>query len=195
MAGAGIMAGKARRGREQNLVAAKTGGGAERVGATSDRHRRVFRPPGACGQGGDVRLEAVIEIEPGRVHPPGGGMLAQAGEAILRHHASHRDSLGRELLETLGIGAGGRDDGAAPAGEHAQPDIVMFGALQLLGPALSHLHAKRGAADQHRVGRIGAAAPGQGEQLFEQGDAHAASRSAISASSGICWAGPIAARV
>jgi len=54
------------------------------------------------------------------------------------------------------------------ADEHAQADIVAFGAFQLLYLAVANFDALRHAAHRNRVRRIGAGAPGRIDETLGQ---------------------------
>ena len=60
----------------------------------------------------------------------------------------------------------GRDHRLLPADQHAQAQIVAFGALRFLDRAVAHLDRQRHAAHGDRVGRIGAGALGGGDEPF-----------------------------
>ena len=76
--------------------------------------------------------------------------------------ASSRDAVAADIV--------GRDHRLALADQHAQADIVAFGALGFLDAAVAHLDALRDAAHRDRVGGIGAGALGGLDQPLGQRD-------------------------
>ena len=62
----------------------------------------------------------------------------------------------------------GRDHGLALPDQHAQSDIVAFGSLGFLDPAIAHLDALRNAAHRNRIGGVRAGALGGLDQPLRQ---------------------------
>ncbi len=77
---------------------------------------------------------------------------------VFRRRARHRHRALGQRLAAVARGVVGRDHGLALAHQHAQAEIVAFGALAFLHRAVAHLDRQRHAAHRHRVGGIGAAA-------------------------------------
>ena len=62
----------------------------------------------------------------------------------------------------------GGDHGLALPDQHAQADIVAFGALGFLDAAVAHLDALRDAAHRNRIGSVGAGAFGGLDQALRE---------------------------
>ena len=80
----------------------------------------------------------------------------------------HRDRAFGELRDAVAGDVVGRDHGLALSDQHAQADIVAFGALGFLDAAVAHLDALRNAAHRDRVGGIRAGASGGLDQPLRQ---------------------------
>ncbi len=123
---------------------------------------RFLRAALQLGGGGNPGVE---QIELGKI----ARQLARIGEAdelVLRRHARHRHRALGETCDAVATDVVGGDHGLALADQHAQADIVAFGALGFLDAAVAHLDALRDAAHRHRVRRIGAGALGGLDQAL-----------------------------
>ena len=80
----------------------------------------------------------------------------------------HRHRALGEFRNAVAADVVGRDHGLALPDQHAQSDIVAFGALGFLDAAVAHFDALRDAAHRDRVGRISAGAFGGLDQALRQ---------------------------
>ena len=87
---------------------------------------------------------------------------------VVGRDAGHRDRPLGEFCNPVAGNVVGRDHGLALPDQYAQPDIVAFGALGFLDPAITHFDALRDAADRDRVGGVRARAPGGLNQPLRQ---------------------------
>ena len=74
----------------------------------------------------------------------------------------------RQFRDTVAADVVGRDYRLALAYQHAQPDIVAFGALGFLDASVAHLDPLRNAAHRHRIGSVRARAPRRLDQPLGQ---------------------------
>ncbi len=167
MAAIAIGAGEAVRGGEGDDCAAPARLGAFGIGDARHRQRRRLGRLGALDQGLGLGLVGIAGVEIGKRAGDLAG-IGDAAEGILRHDARHGDRPLDELAEGGGRAVVRRDDGLALAEEHAQAEIVTLGALELLGLAEALGMGDRGALDEHRVGGVGAGAPGTRDDFGEQ---------------------------
>ena len=102
----------------------------------------------------DLRIE---QIEIGEIARQQRG-IGKTDIFIVGRDARHRDRALGKLRDAVAGDVIGRDHGLALPDEHAQADIVAFGALGFLDLAVAHLDALRDAAHRDRVGSIRARA-------------------------------------
>ena len=97
--------------------------------------------------------------------------IGEAGELVLRRGARHGDGALGQRIEAVGLDVIGRDRRLLVADEHAQADIVAFGALRFLHRAVAHIDRQRDRAHGDGIGRVGAgAARGGDEAVGEIGE-------------------------
>ena len=96
--------------------------------------------------------------------------IGEADIFVVGRDARHRDRALGELGHGIAADVVGRDHRLALADQHAQADIVAFGAFGFLDAAVAHLDALRDAAHRDRIGGIRAGAFGGLDQpLRERG--------------------------
>ena len=93
--------------------------------------------------------------------------IREPGIGIVGRDARHRHGTPGEF-GGIGLDVVGGDHCLPRADEHAQADVVAFGAFGFFDRALAHLHGKRDRAHRDRVGGIGACGAGRGHQSFGQ---------------------------
>ncbi len=122
---------------------------------------------GPQGQSLRIGLDAIVEIQRRQA---GRDLLGQgqAGVTVLRHRPGDAQGMLDQPIEAGGIELAGGDDRLALTHEHAQAQIVAFGALDLLELAQALGHGQRPALDQQRVGGIGAGRLGAAQEVVEQ---------------------------
>ena len=91
--------------------------------------------------------------------------IGKAGELVLGRDLRHRDRALGERRDVAGDVVG-RDHRRAAADEHAQADVVAFGALRFLDRAFAHADRQRHRTHRDRIGGIGAGAARGGHQTF-----------------------------
>ena len=99
------------------------------------------------------------------------GGVGETGEFVLRRGARHGHRARSERCQVAGEIVAG-DHRLALSHQHAQAEIVAFGAFGFLHRPVAHLDGQRQRAHRHRVGGVGAAAKGGFHQPFgalEQG--------------------------
>ena len=104
-----------------------------------------------------VGIIAIEQIEIGELVRQQRG-IGEADIFVVGRHAGHRDRALGELGDAVAGDVIGRDHGLALPDQHAQADIVAFGALGFLDPAVAHLDALRDATHRNRIGGVRARA-------------------------------------
>ena len=94
--------------------------------------------------------------------------IGKADIFVVGRDARHRDRALGQFRNAIASDVVGRDHGLALPDQHAQADIVAFGALGFLDAAVAHFDALGDAAHRDRVGRIGAGAFGGLDQPLRQ---------------------------
>ena len=105
---------------------------------------------------GDRRQIVIDQIEIGEI----ARQLRRIGEPgifVFRRHARHRYRALGQRRAAVARHIVGRHHRLAFADQHAQAEIVAFGALALFHRAVAHLDRQRHPAHRHGVGGIGAA--------------------------------------
>ena len=87
---------------------------------------------------------------------------------VVGRDAGHRDRPLGEFCDAVAGNIVGRDHRLALPDQYAQSDIVAFGALGFLDPAITHFDALRDAAYRDRVGGVRARALGGLDQSLRQ---------------------------
>ena len=132
-----------------------------------DRERRGFRLDGAAFELGGRGHRAIEQIEIGEL----ARQQRRIGEAdifVVGRDPRHRHRALGELRDAVAADVVGRDHRLALSDQHAQADIVAFGALGFLDAAVAHFDALRDAAHRDRIGGIGAGAFGGLDQALRQ---------------------------
>ncbi len=155
---------KAVAGHQHHPADAGRCGRAFRFADTLDRQTRRLGAQRAILEHGDRRQLGIEQIELG-LRPRQQGRIGKAGELVLGRDLRHRH---RALGERRDVARDvvGRDHRGAAADEHAQPDVVAFGALRLLDGAFAHADVQRHRAHRHRIGGIGAGAARGGHETL-----------------------------
>ena len=108
---------------------------------------------------GDARQVRIDQVEIGKIMRQQ-ARVGEAGIFVLRRRARHgHRALGQRCGAVGGQIVGG-DHRLAVADQHAQAEIVAFGAFAFLHRAVAHLDRQRHRAHRHRVGGIGAGGAG-----------------------------------
>ena len=165
--GAQIGAVETGRGHQHHAADAGRGGSAAGFGHALDRKRGCFGLAGAAfelGRRGDVGIE---QIEIGKFARQQ-RRIGKADILVVGRNPRHRHRALGELCDAVAADVVGRDHGLALAEQHAQADIVAFGALGFLDAAVAHLDALRDVAYRDRIGRIGAGAFGRLDKALRQ---------------------------
>ena len=129
--------------------------------------RRGFRLAGAALEFAGGRDIAIEQIEIGELARQQRG-IGEADIFVVGRDAGHRDRPLGELGNAVAGNIIGRDHRLALSDQYAQSDIVAFGALGFLDPAIAHLDALRDAAHRNRVGGVRAGALGGLDQPLRQ---------------------------
>ena len=96
--------------------------------------------------------------------------IREPGVFVLRRDARHRDRAFGERIRAVALQVVGRDHRLLAADQHAQADIVAFGAFGLLDVAVAHLDRERDRAHRDGVGGIGAGLARGLDQAFGKRD-------------------------
>ena len=158
---------EAGRGHQHHAADAAGGRRAARFGHALDRKARRFRLAGAALEFGRRGNFAVEQIEIGELARQQRG-IGETDIFVVRRDAGHRDRPLGEFCNPIAGNVVGRDHGLALSDQHAQSDIVAFGALGFLDPAVTHFDALRNAAHRNRVGGVRARALGGLDQPLRQ---------------------------
>ncbi len=111
------------------------------------------------------RQVAVDQIEVGELSRQQ-ALVGEPGIFVFRRDARHRHrALGQSLAAVAGQVVGG-DHRLAAADQHAQAEIVAFGAFRFFNRAVAHFDRQRHAAHHDGVGGIGAGRAGGFHQPF-----------------------------
>ena len=110
---------------------------------------------------------AIEQIEIGELARQQRG-IGETDIFVVGRDARHRDRALGELGDAIAGDVVGRDHGLALPDQHAQSDIVAFGALGFLDAAVTHFDALRDAAHRNRVGGVRAGALGRLDQPLRQ---------------------------
>ena len=110
---------------------------------------------------------AVEQIEIGELARQQRG-IGETDIFVVGRDAGHRDRPLGEFCNAVAGNIVGRDHGLALPDQYAQSDIVAFGALGFLDPAITHFDALRDAAHRNRVGGVRARALGGLNQPLRQ---------------------------
>ncbi len=134
-----------------------------------DRQRGLLGGAGALDQGLGARLLGIEHVED---RPVAGDLVGvgQPAKRVLGHRLRHRQRALDQFGEHLGRPVARRHHRLPLANEDAQPEVLAFRALQLLGLAEAAGVRQRDALDQHRVGGIGAGFLGAGDEILQQVD-------------------------
>ena len=159
---------EAGRGHQHHAADAARGRGAAGLRHALDREASRFGFAGPALQFGRGRNLAVEQIEIGKLMRQQRG-IGEADELVVGRDPRHRHRALGQFGDAVAGDVVGRDHRLALADQHAQTDIVAFGALGFLDPPVTHLDALRDAAHRDRVGRIGAGALGGLDQTLRQG--------------------------
>ena len=156
-------------GRGHQHHAADAGRGRRPAGFADalDRERGRFGFAGAAfkfGCRGDLGIE---QIEVGEIARQQ-GRIGEADIFVVGRHPRHRDGALGEFRDAIAADVVGRDHRLALSDQHAQSDIVAFGAFGFLDAPVAHLDALRDAAHRHRVGGVGAGAFGGLDEALRQ---------------------------
>ena len=143
------------------------GGRAAGFGHALDRKARGFGFAGAALEFGRRGNFAIEQIEIGELARQQRG-IGETDIFVVGRDARHRDRALGELRDAVAGDVVGRDHGLALPDQHAQADIVAFGALGFLDPAVAHFDALRDAAHRNRVGGVRARALGGLDQPLRQ---------------------------
>ena len=90
--------------------------------------------------------------------------IGEPGEFVLGRDAGHGDRALGQRIDAVALDVVRRDRRLAAADQHAQADIVAFGALQFFDRAVAHVDRQRDRAHRDRIGLVGAAAPCRGDE-------------------------------
>ena len=128
-------------------------------GHALDRKRRRLRlrARGASSSPTSTALSGSSRSRSGKSRASKRG-IGEADIFVVGRDARHRHRALGKPGDAVAADVVGRDHRLAPSDQHAQADIVAFGALGFLDPAVAHLDALRHAAHRDRVGGIGAGA-------------------------------------
>ena len=144
--------------------------------AEADAPPDLLTPFGkACGFGflgaplefGDRGNFGIEQVELGKIARQQRG-VGEPDIFVFRRDARHRDGALGEPRDAVAGDVVGGDHGLALSDQHAQTDIVTFGALGFLDAAVAHFDALRDAAHRNRVRSISAGAPRRLDQLLRQ---------------------------
>ena len=94
--------------------------------------------------------------------------IGEADIFVVGRDARHGDRALGQFRDAIAADVVGRDHGLALSDQHAQADIVAFGALGFLDAAVAHFDALRNAAHRDRVGGVRAGALGGLDQALRQ---------------------------
>ena len=128
---------------------------------------RGFGFAGAALEFGRRGNLAVEQIEIGELARQQRG-IGETDIFVVGRDAGHRDRPLGEFCDAIAGDIVGRDHRLALPDQHAQSDIVAFGALGFLDPAIAHFDALRDAAHRNRVGGVRARALGGLDQALRQ---------------------------
>ena len=155
------------RGDQHHAADSGRGRRAAGFGDALDRERGRF---GFAGAAFELRRRGNLGIEQIEI-----GKIARQqrriGETdifVVGRDARHRDRALGKLGDAVAADVVGRDHRLALPDQHAQSDIVAFGAFGFLDAAVAHLDALRDAAHRDRVGGIRAGALGGLDQALRQ---------------------------
>ena len=112
-------------------------------------------------------VKAALALDAQRGGVEAGGKIARQQRRIgktdifvVGRHAGHRDRPLGEFGDAIAGNVIGRNHGLALSDQYPQSDIIAFGALGFLDPAITHFDALRDAAYCNRVGGVRARAGG-----------------------------------
>ena len=128
------------------------------LGDTLHCDARRFRFQRAAFEFGGRRHRGVEQIEIWKLARQQ-RRIGEADIVVIRRDARHRHRALGELCDAIAADIVGGDHRLPLADQHAQADIVAFGALGFLDAAVAHLDALRDAAHRDRVRGIRAGAP------------------------------------
>ena len=154
-------------GHQHHAADSRRGRRAAGLGDALDRERRGFGFAGAAFEFRRRRHLGVEQIEIGEIARQQRG-IGEADIFVVGRDPRHGDGALGEPGDTVAADVVGRDHRLALPHQHAQSDIVAFGALGFLDASVAHLDALRDAAHRHRVGGVGAGAPGRLDQPLRQ---------------------------
>ena len=109
-----------------------------------------------CFELGDRRQIVIDQIEIGKIVRQQ-CRVGEPGIFVFRRRARHRHRALGQRRAAVACHVVGRHHRLAFADQHAQAEIVAFGALALFHRAVAHLDRQRHSAHRHRVGGVGAA--------------------------------------
>ena len=158
---------KAGRGHQHHAADAGGGRRAAGFGDALDRECRGFGFAGAAFELGGRGNFCVEQIEIGEVARQQ-GRIGEPDIFVVGRHARHRDGALGKFRDAIAADVIGGDHRLALSDQHAQSDIVAFGAFGFLDAPVAHLDALRDAAHRHRVGGIGAGALGRLDEALRQ---------------------------
>ena len=125
--------------RHQHHAAdAGRGRGAAGFAYAFDAERGFLRLARVPLQAIDARHVGIEQIEIGEVAGEQ-RRIGKAGKLVLRRDARHGDGAFGQRLDAIGPDVVCRDRGLAFADQHAQADVVAFGALRFLDRAVAHV--------------------------------------------------------
>ena len=133
------------------------GRGATRFGDAGDAERCRLRLLRALFQHVDRRHVGIEQIEIGKCTRQQ-SRIREAGEFVVGRRPRHGDGALGQRVETIGPQIVGRDRRLLVADQHAQTDIVAFGALQDLDRAVTHVDRQRDRTHGDGIGGVGAGA-------------------------------------
>ena len=93
--------------------------------------------------------------------------LVNASDSV-RRDPRHRHRALRKFCHAIGADVVGRDHRLAAADQHAQADVVAFGAFGFLHASITHFDALRHAAHRDRVGSVRAGVAGGLDEALRQ---------------------------
>ena len=111
----------------------------------------------------DARHVGIEQIEIGKVAGEQ-RRIGESGEFVLRRGARHGDGALGQRIDAVALDVVGRDRRLLVADQHAQADVVAFGALRFLDRAVAHVDRQRHRAHRDRIGLVGAGAPRRGDE-------------------------------